>query len=237
MGTIKSTSAPFAATKATTHYPGLADPRTPEAFLQTSKPQPLLYPSFTSSIIQRPTFNANIHAHPDVFNRIVSPYDANAFAIFLDKHRLTSLYPNLVFNLQKGFPLGPMPNLLETSILPNHPTVLEHLSEVDEYLEKEIMAGRMSGPFSRQMVERILRGPFQSSPLIVAVQSQAPGEPDKIRICRHLSKSTRTTPSVNSYIPKHYFPTRFDTASRVADMVSLRLLFLRNASLQAGSYL
>jgi len=211
-------------------YPGLADPKTPEAFLLTSKPQSLLYPSFTSSIIPRPTFDANIHAYPDVFDRIVTPYDANAFAFFLDKHTLSLSYPLLVSNLRNGFPLGPMPNLLVTSVLPNHPTVMEHQSEVDEYLEKEVVARRISGPFSRETMEQILRGPFQSSPLIVAVQPQAPGEPDKIRICRHLSKSTRITPSVNSFIPKHYFPTRFDTASRVADIVSFLSSFQRNAS-------
>jgi len=113
-----------------------------------------------------------------------------------------------------------MPNLLATNILPNHPTVLDHLPDVDEYLKEEVVAGRMSGPFSKAMVEDILRGPFQSSPLIVSVQPQGSGEPDKIHICRHLSKSSRNIPSVNSFISKHNFPTHFDTASQVADMVS-----------------
>jgi len=200
--------------------PGPAAPRTLEAFLEASLPPTLLYPSFAPTIIQRPNFDANIHAHPEIFNRIVCPYDPDAFALFLDKHDLTSLYPNLVNNLRNGFPLGPMPNLLATNILPNHPTVLDYLPDVDEYLKDEVAAGRMSGPFSKEMVEGILRGPFQSSPLIVSVQPQGPGEPDKIRICRHLSKSSRNVPSVNSFISKHNFPTRFDTASRVADMVS-----------------
>ena len=214
------------AKKLITPFPGPADPETLEVFLLTSKPQLLHYPSFTSSIIHRPTFNPDIHSHPDIFGKIVCPYDANAFALFLDKHALTSSYPNLVTNLLNGFPLGAMPNLLKTSILANHPTVLQYTSEVNEYLEKEVIARRTSGPFSCEMVERILRGPFQSSPLIVSIQPQGPDEPDKIRICRHLSKSTHNTPSVNSYIPKHHFPTRFDTASRVADIVSF-LSFLR----------
>jgi len=91
----------------------------------------------------------------------------------------------------------------------------------------------MSGPFSQEMVECILRGPFQSSPLIVSVQPQGPDEPDKIRICRHLSKSTRNIRSVNSFISKHDFPTCFDTASRVADMVSLFLYSLRTHSVHS----
>ena len=226
---IEFTYAPSVAKKPITPYLGPADPKTLEAFLLTSKPQLLIYPSFSASIIQRSNFNPNIHAHPDVFEKIVCPYDAHAFASFLDKHTLTSSYPHLVTNLLKGFPLGIMPNLLETSVLANHPTTLQYVSEVDEYIKKEVAAERTSGPFSRETVERILRGPFQSSPLIVSIQPQGPDEPDKIRICRHLSKSTRNTPSVNSYIPKHHFPTCFDTASRVADIVSSPSSSLQNA--------
>jgi len=114
-----------------------------------------------------------------------------------------------------------MPELTTTNILNNHPTISEHSAVVDKYLADEVQSGRMSGPFSQQDITKILRGPFQSSPLIVAVQSQAPCVPDKLRICRHLSKSSKEVPSVNSYITKMDFPTRFDTASRVADMVSL----------------
>ena len=84
----------------------------------------------------------------------------------------------------------------------------------------------MTGPLSCAEVESTLRGPFYSSPLLVSVQPQAPGTPDKIRMCKNLSKGTKTTPSVNSHILKSSFPTRFDTASRVADIVSPPLYFL-----------
>jgi hypothetical protein len=114
-----------------------------------------------------------------------------------------------------------MPELLSTHILPNHPSINDYSSTVDTYIQEELMARQMSGPFGREVVENILRGPFQSSPLIIAVQPQGPGEPDKLRICRHLSKSTKLVPSVNLFIPKHDFPMRFDTVSQVADMVSL----------------
>lgn len=85
------------------------------------------------------------------------------------------------------------------------------------------MAGRMSGPFSRERVEEILGGAFFASPLIVAIQTQEPGVPDKVRICRHLSKEGKGAQSVNSHIEKEEFPTRFDTALRVADIVSFNL--------------
>jgi len=114
-----------------------------------------------------------------------------------------------------------MPLLSQTIILPNNPSTLAHLDAIKEYLQKELNAGRMSGPFSREETELILHGPFQSSPLIISVQPQQPGTPDKLRICQHLSNSTKVQPSVNSYIHKEDFPTRFDLASKIADMVSL----------------
>ena len=93
------------------------------------------------------------------------------------------------------------------------------------YLDEEIDAGRMSGRFTLDEVERICGGPVYVSPLLVAVSTQQPGAPDKIRICRHLSKSTPTQPSVNSFIQKEDFPTRLDMALRVAEVVSLSLSF------------
>jgi hypothetical protein len=94
------------------------------------------------------------------------------------------------------------------------------MDKINEYLCKEVSAHRMSGPFSLKEAELIMRGPFQSSPLIVAIQPQEPGAPDKIRICRHLSKATKSDVSVNSHIRKDDFPTRFNTATKVAKIVS-----------------
>jgi hypothetical protein len=110
------------------------------------------------------------------------------------------------------------------NIIPNHPSVLDYPADIEKYLSTELAAGRMSGPFSSPDIQKILRGPFQSSPFIVSVQPQGPGEPDKIRICRHLSKATKSVASMNSFISKEDFPTRFDTASRVADIVSSFIL-------------
>jgi hypothetical protein len=119
-----------------------------------------------------------------------------------------------------------MPIISSTVILPNNSSILPHMDVIDEYLHKELLAGRMSGPFSREEVKLILRGPFQSSPLIITAQPQEPGTPDKLRICRHLSKATKFHASVNSHIRKEDFPTRFDMASKVADMVSISFIFV-----------
>ena len=64
-----------------------------------------------------------------------------------------------------------MPLLSHTVILPNNPSALLYMDFVDEYLRKELLASRMSSPFSHEETELILHGPFQLSPLIMAVQS------------------------------------------------------------------
>ncbi|RXW16277.1 hypothetical protein EST38_g9578 [Candolleomyces aberdarensis] len=113
-----------------------------------------------------------------------------------------------------------MPKLEETVIIPNAASCRDHMDEINSYLLDEVAARRMSGPFSQQGAKDILGGPFFSSPLLVVLQSQGPGLKDKIRICRHLSKGSKYANLVNSHIVKEDFPTRFDLASRVADIVA-----------------
>lgn len=220
-----STSAPSVAAPSTAPSPGSAAASL-ESFLTSASPPSLSYPSLRPTIIPRPNFDPSLHLHAELFNKIVSPYNADAFELMLNKHNLSQLYPDLVTNLRLGFPLGEMGTLLETRILDNIIPSPDHWPLIDTYLLDEVSSGRMDGPFSRSMVESILRGPFQASPLLVVVQPQAPGEPDKIRICRHLSKSKKASahseaiPSVNSFIHKETFPTRFDTIVKVAEAVS-----------------
>jgi hypothetical protein len=189
----------------------------------TAVPQFLPYRDFSNTIVHRDsltTADKDPSGHSDnIFRRIIHPYDTNAFDHFISKHDLTSFYSLLVTNLRNGFPLGEMPPLTDTVIFNNHPSTLLHSDVVDKYLTDEIDAGRMSGPFSLQHVENTLRGPIFCSPLLISVQVQQPGTPDKLRVCRHLSKGNKNIPSMNSHIHKEDFPTRFDTASRVADIV------------------
>jgi len=203
--------------------PGPAAPSMPtsEDFLNffSHSQKVLSYTDFSSSIFYR-AFNSDIHSNSHIFNKIISPYSPNAFNNFLRRHNILHLYPSLVRNLVTGFPIGSMPKMESSTIIPNHPSCIPFMVDVLNYLTEEVQDGRMSGPFSRAEVESTLRGPFYSSPLLVSVQPQAPGTPDKIRMCKNLSKGTKSVPSVNSHILKSSFPTRFDTASRVADIVS-----------------
>ena len=182
-------------------------------------PQVLPYRDFSDTIVHRDPFPVDTEHSDNIFSRIVHPYDINAFEQFLSKHDLTYFYPLLITNLRNGFPLGEMPALTDTVVFKNHPSTLLYPDIVDKYLADELTAGRMSGPFSLQIVEIILRGPIFCSPLLISVQIQQPGMPDKLRVCRHLLKGDKHTPSMNSHIQKEDFPTRFDTALRVANIV------------------
>ena len=150
-----SMSAPFVVPKATMPFLGLAA-QVPTDFRVVACPPCLLYPSFLSFIHRRPSFNPSLHRLSDIFTKIVCPYNVTSFASLLDKHNLTESYPHLLHNLQHGFPLGQMPLLSSTVIIPNHPSVRLHIDSVIQYLEVEIAAGRMSGPFSPSEVKHIL---------------------------------------------------------------------------------
>jgi hypothetical protein len=207
------------------HGSAACDPQT-NVFLQASSSLPLSYSDFSPSIVSRPPLSDTSPAETLLFNRILHPYNADAFEALLHKHHLFNDYSLLPSNLRLGFPIGHMPPLSQTIIMPNNPSILSYSDTVSDWLSKELAAGRLSGPFSREVTEHILRGPFQSSSLIVSVQPQNPGVPDKLRVCQHLSKTTKVHASVNSHIRKDEFPTRFDIASKVADIVSYRLFCL-----------
>ncbi|KAJ3567307.1 hypothetical protein NP233_g6448 [Leucocoprinus birnbaumii] len=208
-----------------------------EEFLDAFIPSPLSYPNLAPSVESRPTFDPAIHDRPDLYEKIVTPYDADAFEFLLNRHNLTESYPHLVHNLRHGFPIGNFPPLEHTVILKNHPSVERHIEVVDAYLVEEVTAGRMDGPFTQEEVERILRGPIQVSPLIVAESVQAPGEPNKLRVCRHLSKGSSTQPSVNSFIEKELFPTRFDSTTKMGEMTSPGLALPSCSLFPLGGYL
>ncbi|KAF5376497.1 hypothetical protein D9615_008662 [Tricholomella constricta] len=188
-----------------------------------SKPEEVLhYRDFSDSIHYRPRSLPSSPTDDELFERIVTPYKVSAYDRLLTKHNLHSNYPLLIDNLTRGFPLGTLPKLNKSIVIKNHPSVDLHPEAVADYLATEIGLGRMSGPFTLQDVERILRGPIYCSPFIVAKQDTGPDSPPKLRVCRNLSKDDPLTgtPSVNSYIAKEDFPTRFNMAFRVADEVA-----------------
>jgi hypothetical protein len=169
--------------------------------------------------------------HQEIYSRVTTPYDVDAIELLLHKHDLKLKHPFLTDNLRRGFLMGDFPTLLQTTIFPNHPSCAEHEEFIRSYLLEEVEARRMSGPFSRDETETILMGPFLCSPIIIAVQPQNPGEPDKLRLCRHLSKGSKQQPSTNAYVDKEKFLTKYNTAAEVAEIVSTLCPFSVSLSL------
>jgi hypothetical protein len=213
--------------------PELFDPeRALEAhFLEhITNPSPisLLYVDLRPFVHARPPLVGPGEAFSSLLDRIVQPYGTVAFRDLLERHNLSAAYPDLVRNLSEGFPLGRLPVLDSTVIIPNHPSASIERESTLDYIQTELRAGRMDGPFSREEMELVCRGPFFASPLIVASSDQGPGLEPKKRVCRNLSKgdSKAGIPAVNDYIDKADFLTRFDMPSKMADLVSHQFFLL-----------
>lgn len=186
-------------------------------------PKTLDYQNFTSHIHYRLPSTPISPQDNEIFSRIIHPYNSKAFEVLLLKHDLLDSYKFLIRNLCCGFPLGTLPLLSRSVIICNHLSVEKFPRIIKDYLSDEIQIGCMSGPFSQSHVECILRGPLYASPLIVSEQSQGTDVPPKFRVCHNLSKDDPITRvfSVNSFIDKDNFPTRFDVAHLVAEQVCL----------------
>ncbi|KAF7300881.1 Reverse transcriptase ribonuclease h [Mycena kentingensis (nom. inval.)] len=140
----------------------------------------------------------------EIRTRINCPYDVDEMERLLHLFGLEDQHPGLVESMRNGFSMGSFKPLRGDGGFP----------------ESSVAAGRMSGPFSANDVREIVGGHFQCSPMIVAEQTQELGKPNKLRLCRHLSKGDASHPSTNDHIDKDDFPTRFGTAAEVAEIVA-----------------
>ncbi|KAK2464054.1 hypothetical protein APHAL10511_003924 [Amanita phalloides] len=209
------TSAHSAEKKPTTHSRG---PVTTTPLNQVRRID-AAYVDILPSVFQRVPILGRSPFHESIISRIVTPYNPDAFESFLNKHNLNDTYPFLTRNLRYGFPLGEFPDLTDHVIFPFHNSSRDYQVEIDAYLEEEVSAGRMSGPFSKDETTLILNGPFQCSPFVVEVQQ------DKLRICLHLSKGDKHHVSVNSFIDSGKFPTRFGSTAEMAEIISSHTLY------------
>ena len=116
--------------------------------------------------------------------------------------------------------MGDFPSMQQTIIWPNNKSVIEHEAYLEEYFQEEADDGRMSGPFTQQELKAICGGHFHSSPISVVVTLDEEGKEKKC-ICINLSKGTEELPSVNSFYDPKKYPTSFDTAASMAEIVSL----------------
>lgn len=216
-------SAPSVGAKTTmpSRGPAAHNPQT-DAFVQVLLSLHLSYSDFSSSIIPWLPLSDTSPEESLLFNRILHPYNTDMFESLLHKHHLFNSYPLLPCNLCFSFPISHMSLLSQTIIMPNNPSTLSYPDTISNYLSKEVSAGRSSGPFSQEVTEKNLTWHL-SILLIVSVQPQ---DLEYLTNCQHLSKTMKFHASINSHIHKDDFPMCFDTASKVADIVSYHPFYL-----------
>ena len=115
-----------------------------------------------------------------------------------------------------GFPLGDLAPILATRAHPNYPAANQHMDFIREYVDEQVALGRMTGPYSRARAEAILGSPFISSPLSVVPKAEG-----KLRMVQNCSFGDEYGLSVNGRIDADLYPTRWGTAARVAELVSV----------------
>jgi hypothetical protein len=93
------------------------------------------------------------------FSKIITPYSADDLDTFLRNANLLDDYPELVFKIKHGFPLGPLDPIHATYAPPNLPSANEHEQAIKEYIDSELALGHFSGPFSQQELKSKI-GPF-----------------------------------------------------------------------------
>ncbi|RDB20394.1 hypothetical protein Hypma_012506 [Hypsizygus marmoreus] len=149
-----------------------------------------------------------------VRDRIVTPYNSDAFEVFLSRYKLTSKYPLLVHKLHTGFPLRDFDPISKTYTPPNHPSANLFHEDIEKYLFSECEKGRMAGPYSQEQLEEVLGGPFRSS-LVQIVLKQV-----KRCMAINLSFKGQTGFLVNDIIDAEDFPTHWGGASEVEDIIA-----------------
>ncbi|GBE83386.1 hypothetical protein SCP_0504340 [Sparassis crispa] len=148
--------------------------------------------------------------------RIITPYDAEAFEYTLRMLGLFQRYPLLPQKLHYGFPIGDFNPLLRTFAPPNHSSGAEHIDFIRQYISEQVSLGRMTGPYSQAQVEHILGSFFVSSPLAVVPKAGS----KKFRLVQNCSYQDEFGVSVNSQINSDDFPTKWGTAAEVAEIIA-----------------
>ena len=181
---------------------------------EDSKDPPLASP------LPPPFPHANFTSCPDLLFKICMPYNPEAVKNFLQLYpELKPRFSTLPKKLRKGFNMGDFLPLQQTIIWPNNKSVIEHEVYLEKYFKEEEDKGCTSRPFSQQEMEDICGGHFHSSPISVVVTLDDEGK-EKKQICINLSKGSEELPSVNSYYDPKKYPTPFNMAASMAEIVS-----------------
>ncbi|KDN36647.1 hypothetical protein RSAG8_10689, partial [Rhizoctonia solani AG-8 WAC10335] len=107
-------------------------------------------------------------------------------------------FSDFLTGLNEGFHIGVRSSLTTTTIYPNHLSARSRPLVITNHIDKEVAAGRYTGPFSPDTLSQLI-GHFRASPLGVVDKPSSPGE---FRVIQDFSfpRSDSCNLSVNSEI-------------------------------------
>ena len=146
----------------------------------------------------------------------MTPYIPDGWRCMLHDLNIAHLFPLLVNDITYGSPIGNLPPLRHTFIPANLSSALNLPHIIDNKITVKLSAGRMSGPFSLDQASTIFEGHFCTSPL--GLVEKTPGSGKWLTIC-HLSKEDADGKSTNGWLNSSDFPTKYYSASMMADFV------------------
>ena len=145
------------------------------------------------------------------------PYDPNGWTEALHRCNLSHKFPNLIKDITFGSPIGNPPPLSKTFLLQNLPLAALYPHLIDNELQTETQAHRMSGPYTINQAHTIFCGHFHTSPVGLVEKHPRDGI---WRMIRHLSKQDDEGCSTNGWVDSNNFPTFYYPAATVVAYVS-----------------
>ena len=150
---------------------------------------------------------------------------ADAFDSILAATNLTDKYPKLASKIRNGFPIGDPDPPKTTTILQNHIHHSDDSVVIRVYLDAEMTKGHMTGPFTKEQMDIAVGGvTWVASPVMVVRTPGEHGGPEKTRVVINSSKKNSDGISVNDQL--HCDDTTWGTAADVAEIVSVRLIYI-----------
>ncbi|EUC56894.1 reverse transcriptase/ribonuclease H, putative [Rhizoctonia solani AG-3 Rhs1AP] len=149
--------------------------------------------------------------------KIVTPLVPDTWESMLKTYDLWDDYEDVPTGLRYGFRIGVSSILNDTRIPKNHKSATDRPTVITRHINKEVSAGRYSGPFSLNTLTEIF-GHFHAAPLGIIEKASSPGE---FRVIQDFSFPRDTSyHSLNSQINPDNFPCDWGFFSNVAKIIA-----------------
>ncbi|KAG8789291.1 hypothetical protein FRC15_010127 [Serendipita sp. 397] len=107
--------------------------------------------------------------------QIVTTLNLDAWKSTLAEFGLLAKHQHILYLIENGFPLGVNWDLTQTVLPRHHGSAMRHPEIIEEYIAKEVRAGRYSRAYRPEELERLI-GPFYCSPMGTVDKPDKPGK-------------------------------------------------------------